>query len=150
LKNTISGLDARQMQETGVCGSWSTKDLMAHLVEWKMMLLAWYRAGLAGQCPKTPAEDLKWNQLPVLNELIYQKWKDEPLEKVLSEFETTYRETLALANSIPEDQLFLRTLYPWMKTYPSAPLARWIEANTSSHYRWARILIKKWENAKIH
>jgi hypothetical protein len=145
LKKTISGLSAKQMQTPGVCGRWSTKDLLAHLVAWKLMFLGWYRRGLRGENFKTPADDLKWNQTPVLNERIYQQWKDEPLEKVLSEFETTYNEMVKLANSLPEEQLFQKYLYPWMG---NILLARWIDAQTSMHYRWARILIRKWKNSQ--
>ena len=28
------------------------------------------------------------------------------------------------------------------------PLARWIAANTSSHYRWARTRIRRWANSR--
>ncbi len=145
LKQTISDLDAKAMQTPGVCDRWSVKDLMAHLVAWKLMFLGWYRRGLTGENFKTPVVDLKWNQTPILNERIYQQWKDEPLDNVMREFERTYRETLRLADSIPEEQLFQRYLYPWMGT---TVLARWIAAQTSSHYRWARVLIRKWRNSQ--
>jgi hypothetical protein len=145
LKETISDLDAKQMQTLGVCDKWSAKDLMAHLIAWKLMFLGWYRKGLRGENFKTPANDLKWNQTPILNERIYQQWKDEPLEKVLREFETTYTEMVKLTNSLPEEQLFQRRLYPWMGT---TLLVRWIDAQTSMHYRWAKNLLRKWKNSQ--
>ncbi len=145
LKDAIRDIDARRMEIPGVCGEWSIKDLIAHLVAWKLMFFNWYRRGLRGENFQTPADDLKWNQTPELNERIRQHWKNEPLASVLDQFESTYAEILELARSLPEEQLFKRYLYPWMNT---VYLARWIAAQTSSHYRWARILIKKWKKAQ--
>jgi len=140
LKQAIDGLTREEMETPGVCHQWSAKDVMAHLVEWKLMFLGWYEDGLRGGNPRTPADDLKWNQLPALNERIYQKWKDEPLSRVLLEFESAHQAMSVLALRLPERELFQKGLYPWMRVWP---LSRWIAANTSSHYRWARTRIKR-------
>ena len=145
LKQTIQGLAEEEMKLPGVCHKWSPKDVMAHLVEWKKMFLGWYERGLHGGTPRRPADDLNWGQLPALNERIYQKWKTASLRKVLRELEATYQQMLDLTRSLPEDQLFRKELYPWMRIWP---LSMWIAANTSSHYRWARTRIGKWANLR--
>jgi hypothetical protein len=134
-----------QQTVAGVCETWSAKDLLAHLVEWKLLFLKWYQDGLAGKSFKTPAEDLKWNQLPQLNERIYQKWKNTSLDLILTQLESTNREMLGITRSLPEQQLFQPKLYPWMNT---SVLYHWIEANSSAHYHWARLLMRKWQNAQ--
>jgi hypothetical protein len=63
---------------------------------------------------------------------------------VLAEFDATYLEILSVARSLPEDKLWQKGLYPWMRVWP---LSRWIAANTSSHYLWARTRIRKWLRA---
>jgi hypothetical protein len=118
---------------------------MAHLVEWKKMFLGWYAEGLRGGNPRTPAEDLKWTQTPALNDRIYRKWKDESFAVILAEFESAYAEMLELTRSISEEKLFRKGLYPWLRVWP---LARWIAAQTSSHYRWARTRIRRWANRR--
>ena len=140
LKKCITDLSAEERELPGVCHAWSAKDVLAHLVEWKKMFLGWYEEGLRGGNPRTPAEDLKWTQTPALNERIYQKWKHEEFEAILAEFESTYAQMLALTRSLPEEDLFQKGLYPWLRVWP---LARWIAAQTSSHYRWARTRIRK-------
>jgi hypothetical protein len=142
LKKCLEGLGANEWEVSGVCHEWSVKDVVAHLVEWKQMFLGWYEEGLKGGNPPTPAADLKWSQLPALNDRIYRKWKTVRAEVVLAEFESTYEIMLELARKLPEEELFRKGLYPWMRAWP---LARWIAANTSSHYRWARTRIRKWE-----
>jgi hypothetical protein len=108
------------------------------------MLLYWYQEGIKGNNHNTPADDLKWNQLPALNERIYLKWKDASLETVLLEFEAAHQQIYSLTESLPEDLLFKPDLYPWMRNWP---LARWMNSVTISHYRWGRTLIKKWRKS---
>jgi len=143
LKEIIEGLGDEQMTAPGVCHKWSVKDVLAHLVEWERMFFGWYEAGLRGEKPKTPADDLKWSQTPVLNERIYQKWKDVPLAAVLRELDGSYRRILKLTKALPEKQLFQKGLYSWLSVLP---LSRWIAAASGSHYRWARTRIRRWRN----
>jgi hypothetical protein len=143
LKRCIDGLSAEEREHSGVCHAWSAKDVIAHLVEWKKMFLGWYEEGLQGGNPRTPAEDLKWTQTPALNERIYRKWKEETFEVILAEFESTYARMLELTRSISQEKLFHKGLYPWLRVWP---LSRWIAAQTSSHYRWARTRIRRWAN----
>jgi hypothetical protein len=145
LKNCIAGLAPGDFDLPGVCHEWSAKDVIAHLVEWKKMFLGWYEEGLHGGNPRTPAEDLKWTQTPALNHRIYRKWKDAKRAVILAEFEVTYAQMLQLTRAIPEPELFRKGLYPWLRVWP---LAGWIAAQTSSHYRWARTRIGRWANRR--
>jgi len=145
LMKCVESLTAQEFVTAGVCHEWSAKDVIAHLVEWKKMFLGWYKLGLLGENPRTPAEDLKWTQTPALNDRIYRKWKDEEAEVVLAEFESTYRRMLELAYALPEELLFQKGLYPWLRVWP---LSRWIAAQTSSHYRWALTRIRRWANRR--
>jgi hypothetical protein len=143
LKTCIAGLSPQERELPGVCHAWSAKDVMAHLVEWKKMFLGWYEEGRRGGNPRTPAEDLKWTETPALNDRIYRKWKDERYEVILAEFESEYAKMLEVTRSISQEKLFHKGLYPWLRVWP---LSRWIAAQTSSHYRWARTRIRRWVN----
>lgn len=145
LLKCIGELEPQEWTLSGVCHAWAPKDVMAHLVEWKKMFLGWYEEGLRGGNPRTPAEDLKWTQTPLLNDRIYKQWKEAELSFILTEFESAYTRMLELTRSIPEKKLFQLKLYPWLRAWP---LARWIAAQTSSHYRWARTRIRRWRNAR--
>ena len=141
LIKSFEGLSEKEMDQAGVCHQWSTKDVLAHLVEWMMMFLDWYRRGRKGENPKTPAEDLTWRQTPLLNERIYQKWKDVALSDVLRELESAHKKMLKLTAGIPEEELFHKRHYEWTG---NMRLSRWIEVDSSSHYRWARTRITRW------
>ncbi|MBI4905375.1 MAG: ClbS/DfsB family four-helix bundle protein [Acidobacteria bacterium] len=140
LMESIGSVDEANRTVPGVCHQWSVKDVIAHLVGWKKMLLTWWAEGLEGGNPRTPAADLKWNQTPELNRRIYEQWRDVPWDEVLREFESTWQALHLLAVATSEADLFRKGLYPWMRVWP---LARWISANTSSHYLWARTRIRR-------
>jgi uncharacterized protein (TIGR03083 family) len=147
LEKTVAALDETQMTQPGVCGEWSIKDILAHLVEWEQMLLGWYRAGLRGEVPKTPAPDLNWGQLSILNQRIYEKHRDRPLTEILADFRASYQETLETVGVMAEEDLFKHGRYAWLRT---SALVSYIAPCTCSHYRWANTLIRKWLKAQAN
>jgi hypothetical protein len=142
LLKTISNLSPQQFIEPGVTGEWSAKDLLAHLTAWEQMFLSWYRAGLGGEIPHTPAEDLtwKWADVHLLNERIFQAHRAESSAEVLEKFEASYQETLHEIGGMQEADLHDSTRFEWMR---GGRLAGYIKANTYNHYKWANTLIKR-------
>jgi hypothetical protein len=135
LEKKFSRLTQEQMVWSGSMGDWSVKDILAHLMDWEQRLINWYQTGLRGEVPHTPAPGMTWRELPELNQKWYEKHKDEPLEHVLEQYESSYRQILQLVESMSEDEIFVRGVYEWTG---SSALLSWIVANTSSHYDWAR------------
>lgn len=141
LMKNLDILDAEQMTQTGVVGEWSVKDMLAHLIDWEQRFIGWYRAGVRGETPETPAPGLNWRQLDILNQQIYEKHKDRLLADVLAEFDASYEEILDLVNGMSEQELFTPGQYAWVG---DGILADWVAANTSNHYNWAKTCIRKW------
>jgi hypothetical protein len=140
LDQTLQGTTEALLLEPGVCGEWSIKDVLAHLLEWQRMVRGWYEMGLRGETPRPPSPDFHWGQLPLLNQRIYETYRDEPLDKIRAGFEESHQYLLNLVQTLPEDELFKPGLYPWLK---KSTLGNYITSSTSSHYRWARDLIRK-------
>ena len=88
-----------------------------------------------GETPVTPAPELHWGQLPILNKQGYEKHKDETLEEVIEQYEASYQQILALIDNMGEEEIFTPGYYGWTGV---KPLLNWINANTASHYNWAR------------
>jgi hypothetical protein len=116
-------------------GNWSVKDILAHLVDWEKHFIGWYRAGLQGEVPETPAPGMTWRELPALNQAGYQQHRGEPLEYVLDRFEKSYKEIFRVVEGMQEQEIFEAKYYRWTG---NSSLLPWIAANTSSHYNWAR------------
>jgi hypothetical protein len=87
--------------------------MLAHLTAWEQMMLGWYSTGLYGATPALPALGYKWNQLAALNQAIYAQHYDQRLSQVLEAFRASYREAMALIESLSHEELFTPALlYP--------------------------------------
>jgi hypothetical protein len=139
LEKMLAPLSMEQMIHPPAPGEWSTKDILAHLFEWQQMFFRWYEAGLRGEQPAVPAEGYKWSQLPALNQHIYETYRDLPLQKVIESFHISHHKTMELIAALPEADLFTPGRWPWMN---QNTLTAYINANTGSHYRWARAEIR--------
>lgn len=140
LEAILETLPPERMVEPGVVGEWSVKDVLAHLVEWEQMVLGWYRAGLRGEVPELPAPGYKWSQIPQINQMIYEKHRDRPLDQVMEQFQTSHREILGVIQKLSDEELFTAGRYTW--TRKNAMGTNFVSA-TSSHYLWARKEIRK-------
>ena len=135
LDKKFSKLTPVQMVLPGSMGDWSVKDILAHLVDWEQRFIGWYKAGLRGEVPKTPAPGFTWRELPKLNKEGFEQLKDETLADVLEQYERSYPEILEIIKGMSEKEIFEAKHYEWTG---DSSLLPWIVANTSSHYNWAR------------
>lgn len=140
LEKFLAPLTPQQMLQPGALGEWSVKDVLAHLFEWQQLFFGWYAAGERGETPALPAAGYKWSQIPALNQAIYEKHRDIPLEDIFARFRASHQQTMQLVEVLTEEQLFTPKIYSWTN---ANRLAAYITANTSSHYRWARTEMRK-------
>lgn len=140
LEEFLFTLTPDEMTRPGALGSWSVKDVMAHLVEWEQMFLGWHKAGLRGQMPEKPAPGFKWNQLAQLNQQIYEKHCGRSLPEVQKQFRASFRQMMKTLAGLSEDDLFQQGRFAWTEKHA---LIAFVLPNTSSHYHWARTELRK-------
>jgi hypothetical protein len=141
LELNLEGLSAEQMVVTGVVGSWSVKDILAHLVDWEQRFLGWYKVGKRGEHPEIPATGIGWENLDELNQQIYEKHRDRSLGEVLDDFHASFAQVLQAVELMEEDEIFSVGRYAWLG---GGNLLGYILANTANHYRWAKQQIRSW------
>jgi uncharacterized protein (TIGR03083 family) len=140
LEEFLSTLTPDEMLRPNALGPWSVKDVLAHLLEWEQMFLRWYKAGSRGKIPEKPAPGFKWNQLPALNQQIYERYCDQSLPEVQKQFRASYRQLMKTLQGLPEEDIFMPNRFAWTEKHA---LLAFILPNTSSHYRWARTEMQK-------
>lgn len=145
LQKTLASVDRSEMEDSGVCGEWAVKDILAHLFAWQQMVLDWYAVGKRGDIPKTPSEEFNWQQLPQLNQRIYEQHRDRSLEDVLADFHASHRQMLTAIDEMSAEEIFTPGYYKWTK---KLPFVSYIGSSTSSHYNWANKEIRKWKKAQ--
>jgi hypothetical protein len=123
----------------GACESWSIKDVLAHLDAWHEMFLLWEQAGVAGQTIEMPAPGYTWKDTPALNAAIYERTRDDGYEDVVVRLANSHRRVQAVVAAYADDDLSTKRRYKW--TGSTSVLSYAVSA-TSSHYDWARKLIR--------
>jgi hypothetical protein len=134
LENKYARLSPAQMECPASMGDWSVKDILAHLADWEQRFTSWYQAGVRGEVPVTPEPGFTWKDLARLNQIGYEKHKDQTLEVVLAWYEKSYLDTYALIEGMSEQEICEPGVYAWTGKTPLLP---WIASNTSKHYEWA-------------
>lgn len=140
LERALAPLSPEQLTAAPVPGEWSIKDVLAHLYEWQQMFFSWYEAGLRGEKPDVPALGYKWSQLPALNQAIYQKFRDLPLDEILALFRESHQRTIRFIETQTDADLTAPGLYPWMN---QNALMSYLNSIAAAHYDWAIKEFKK-------
>lgn len=116
------------------------KDVLAHLHQWHLMMLEWYRVGMKGQQPNIPAKGYTWKTLPELNRKIQEENKTLLLEEAIDLVRGSHKKIHKIMDQHTNEELFEKKRYKWTG---STSLGAYLISNTSSHYDWASKLIKK-------
>lgn len=118
----------------------NVRDVLAHLHHWHLLMLDWYKTGMAGQVPVMPAEGYSWKTLPELNKMVNEKYSREKLQDVRKMFDGSFLQLQQIIARHTHDELFTKKKYKWTGT---TSLAAYLISATSSHYDWGLKLIKK-------
>ena len=126
------------------------RDVLAHLHEWHKMMESWHKIGtLEGGMPDVPGTGYTWRTLPALNQALWARVQDMPLDTAKRLLRESHATILRLTDAHTNEELFARNVYKWTKT---STLGAYFVSNTSSHYEWAMKKIKKhikaWREAK--
>jgi uncharacterized protein (TIGR03083 family) len=112
----IEGLPEADWQTPGVCGAWSTKDVLAHLIayEWLVVdVLGSYLGG--GPAPYLDAfkRDVFKPAGEDFNDLQVAQRKDRTVAEVLAEFHAAHKRVMALIRQIPPEVISRPGTLPW-------------------------------------
>jgi hypothetical protein len=134
----LASLSEEQITTTGVNGTWTVKDNIAHITAWHNWVNDLLREIKGGEKQEYGVD---WSDEAVdeVNERVYQQNKLLPLAEVLAQFHTSYQQLLGTVQSMSLEEL--NTSMP----VPSKALA-WqiIAGNTYEHYQEHIAIIQDW------
>lgn len=107
----VDGLPAEAWDEPGVCGVWSTKDLIAHLASFEHLLVDVLNS-LSNDSP-TPTLDHFLSGPERFNDAEVNKRRDKTVEEVLAEYNDAHAQTVRLLAKIPAERSRQKGLLPW-------------------------------------
>lgn len=95
------GLD--RLEQPGVTGPWSMKDVAAHMTGWNLRLVSYIEAGKRGLPHPPPPWPADLQEDDAINAWIYEANRDRPLRAVLDDTEQVFQQLLATIASLPDD-----------------------------------------------
>lgn len=140
LMEVVERLSPEQML-TADEGGWSPKDNLAHLTEWMNILVGYHldhnpAHEVVGVDPKVTEN---WDY-DVMNDIMFERDRDQPFKQVLAELEGTYARVIARLESMSFEDL----MKPRDENDPQSGLTIWsVIGNTSDHFAEHRETISK-------
>lgn len=120
---SIDGLPDAAMQQPGVVGDWSVKDILAHITTWESEALKHLPEIAAGK-PQQRYKDV-YGGLDAFNALTFAENRERSLEDVRARLAETHRQLLRYLDTVPDDLLHsrerFRTRLRW-DTYSHYPI----------------------------
>lgn len=132
----LGQVDQARLDEPGVTGDWSVKDLLAHLSSWQQRVLDRMDADKTGVPVEFAGRDLE-----EINVALYERNRDRPLDTVLSEAKETYSRFMERVRGLSEQQLFEPGHFSFTK---ENPVYDWIAGDTFEHYDEHSATIREW------
>jgi hypothetical protein len=135
LEESYAGLSEVEMSEPGVTGSWSVKDIIAHVTTWEEEALKHLPLILMGGKP--PRYSVTHGGINAFNAAMTVQKRDFEFAEVLRQRDSVHQRLIELVESIPEDHLS-----------SDARFRRRLRADTYSHYPIHAKAISNWRAAR--
>jgi hypothetical protein len=110
------------MEQPGVAGDWSIKDIVAHITGWRRRTVARVRAASRGEPEPPPYWPAELKTDDEINDWIYASNRDRSLNEVLDDSQQIIRQLLVAIEALPAEALNDPARHlPWLETEAIKP-----------------------------
>jgi hypothetical protein len=99
----LDQIGPERMEQPGVNGAWSMKDIIAHLTGWNHWLVARLQAAQRSQAEPSPPWPSRLQSEDEINAWIYESSQGRSLREVLDEANQVYQQLRAVIEGLPDD-----------------------------------------------
>ena len=121
----VAEIGEERMEQPGVTGEWTFKDVVVHLIGWRKAFLAKVQAVVRGDSqPVRPwpahLDEEKEEDIEPINQWFYEQGRGRSLSDVLDEYRQLYQSSEDAARTLSEQDLFEPGRFVWMEGEPLA------------------------------
>jgi hypothetical protein len=140
IEEVIAQRGKAALVEAGAAGTWSVRDLIAHLTSYDRWFVNAAEAQLRGEPP--PLDGTEWMEWDERNAIHHQRTLHLTLDEVLADSRQTYDRLLELVEALSEEFL----IEPQQAPGAPQPFVVWeqLRGNTYDHYRLHMGDIRAW------
>jgi hypothetical protein len=114
----LAQIGENRMEEPGVAGSWSIKDVVAHLTAWRCRTVGRLESVARGQ--PLPAQE--WpadlHEDDEINAWFHARDRGKSVREVLAESRRVFQQLVSAIEKLPQDFLDDPARFPWMEGAP--------------------------------
>ena len=107
-----------RMDEPGVQGQWSIKDIVAHLTAWRRRTVGRLEAVANGQPEPKPQWPADLHDDDEINAWFHARDRGRSVRDVVTESKAVFQKLASAIEKIPEDKLDDPKSFPWMEGTP--------------------------------
>jgi hypothetical protein len=130
-------------EEPGVNGTWSLKDVLAHLTRWEAELVKLLWQVSQGQAPTSA--HFSGISTDKLNEKWYNEMRTRRLEMVLEDYHNVRNQTMRRVEDFSDQELVDPKHYRWLG---GKPLWTWVAADSYEHEYEHFLQVKAWRERR--
>lgn len=106
---SYAGLSESDLQEPGVVGAWSVRDIIAHVSIWEEEALT--HLPLIAKGGRPPRYSVTYGGIDAFNARMTERKRDLSLSEVLRQSDEIHRRLVALVEGAPDDQIASETRF---------------------------------------
>jgi hypothetical protein len=107
-----------RMEEPGVAGEWSTKDVVAHLTAWRRRTVGRLEAVAHGRPEPAHEWPAALRDDDEINAWFHERDRDKSVRQTLAESRGLFEQLVSAIAKLPEDSLDDPARFPWMQGAP--------------------------------
>ncbi len=115
------------------------RDVLIHLHEWHLLLLAWIQNREDGSNKPFLMEGYNWKTYGEMNRVFWDRNQSVSEEEAVKQLRESHENVMKALETFSEEELFTHTYYPWVG---GSNIGSYFISVTSSHYDWAMKKIK--------
>jgi hypothetical protein len=117
-QDLLAEIGEDRMDEPGVAGEWSIKDIVAHLTAWRRRTVRRLEAAATGQ--PEPAHDwpVDLHEDDEINAWFHQRDRGQSVRETIAESRRVFEQLVSAIEKLPEDTLDHPERLPWMEGAP--------------------------------
>ena len=107
-----------RMEEAGVAGAWSIKDVVAHLTAWRRRTVGRLEAVARGRPEPAHEWPAELHEDDEINAWFHERDRDKSLRQTLAESRGVFEQLVSAIEKLPEDVLDHPERLPWWQGAP--------------------------------
>jgi hypothetical protein len=114
----LNQIGEERMEQPGVAGHWSVKDIVAHITSWRRRTVQRFQAVATGEKLPPPPWPSELNPDDAINAWLYERERGKSVRQVLDDSRLVFQQLRAAIAAVPEDTLADPSQFPWLEGEP--------------------------------